>query len=101
MIPSLREFILLNYRASGAGLELFEEVVSLVIHENEGGEVLHLYLPNGLHAEFGVFNTFNRLDVLLCEYSSRSADRAEIEAFVLEASVGDIDGAVTLSEHDE
>lgn len=101
MIPSLREFILLNYRASGAGFELFEEVVSLVVHENESGEVLYLYLPNGLHAEFGVLNTFNRLDVLLSKNSGRSADRTEIESFVLKAGVGDVDGAVPFSEHDE
>lgn len=46
-------------------LELLEEVVSLVIHKDEGWEVFHFNLPNSFHAEFGVFHTLNALDAAL------------------------------------
>ena len=44
------------------GLELLEEVVALVVDEDESGEVLDVYLPDGFHAEFGVFYAFDALD---------------------------------------
>lgn len=50
---------LLQNRASGARFQLLEEVVTLVIHENKGGEVLNFYLPDGLHSQFGIFDTFD------------------------------------------
>ena len=79
---------------------MLEEVVALVINEDEGREVLHLDFPNSLHTELRILDALDRLDVLLCEDSRRATDRAEVEAAVLLASVGDVDGAVALSEHD-
>lgn len=43
-------------------LQCLEEVVALVVYEDESREVLHLYLPYSLHAEFGIFNAFDALD---------------------------------------
>ena len=56
--------------ASFAWLELFEEVVALVIHKDECREVFHFNLPDGLHAKFWIFYTFNALDVVLSENGS-------------------------------
>lgn len=51
--------------AAGAGLELLEEVIALVIHEDEGGEVLYSDLPDSLHAELGILNALDALDAAL------------------------------------
>ena len=34
--------------------ELGEEILSLAIHNDEGGEVLHINLPDGLHTQLRV-----------------------------------------------
>ena len=60
--------------ASAARFDLLEEVVALVVNEDECGEVLNLDFPNSFHAEFGIFNAFDALDVLLRKDGSRSAD---------------------------
>ncbi len=51
--------------AAAAGRELLEEVVALVVHKDEGGEVFYADFPNGFHAEFGIFHTLNALDAAL------------------------------------
>ena len=51
-----------NLLAAGAGLELLEEVVALVIHEDEGGEVLNGNLLDSFHAKFGILHTLDALD---------------------------------------
>ena len=51
--------------AAGAGLELLEEVVALVVYEDEGGEVFYGNLPDGFHAEFGIFYAVDALDATL------------------------------------
>ena len=51
-----------NLLAAGAGLELLEEVVALVIHEDEGGEVFYSNLPDGFHTEFGILHALDALD---------------------------------------
>ena len=60
--------------ASAARFDLLEKVVALVVNEDECGEVLNLDFPNSFHAEFGIFNAFDALDVLLRKDGSRSAD---------------------------
>lgn len=45
-----------------AGLDLLEEVVTLVVYEDERREILHLDFPDSFHAKFGIFETFNALD---------------------------------------
>ncbi len=37
---------------------LREEIVALVIHKNEGREVLYVYLPDSFHTQFGIFKKF-------------------------------------------
>ena len=51
--------------AAAARRELLEEVVALVVHKNEGGEVFYADFPNGFHAEFGIFHALNALDAAL------------------------------------
>ena len=55
-------------------LNLLEEVVSLVVYEDEGGEVLYLNLPDGFHAEFGELYALNALDVVLREDGGRTTN---------------------------
>ena len=72
----------------GPGLQLLEEVVALVVHEDEGGEVLNGDLPDGLHAEFGIFHALDALDARLRENGCHTADGAQIETAVLLAGIG-------------
>jgi len=44
---------------------LLEKVVSLVIDNDKGGEVLHPDFPYGFHAEFLKGHQFDRFDILL------------------------------------
>ena len=67
--------------ATGAPrLELLEEIVALVVNKDEGGEVLHGYLPDGFHAEFGILHTFDALDAALRQNCSHATNGAEVEA---------------------
>ena len=50
---------LLQNAATLARLELFKEVISLIVHQNESREVLNLNLPDSLHAKFGILNALN------------------------------------------
>ena len=63
---------ILLHRASG--LQLLEEIVALVVHEDEGREVLHLNLPDSLHAELGILYALDALDVVLRQDSGRATD---------------------------
>lgn len=44
------------------GFDLFEEVVSFVVHEDECGKVFDADFPDCFHSEFGVFEAFHALD---------------------------------------
>ena len=87
--------------AGRARLDLLEEVVALVVHEDEGGEVGHFNLPHGFHAEFGIFHALDALDVLLREDGCGTADGAEVETAVLLARIGHHLRAVALGDHHE
>ena len=82
-----------------AGLELLEEVIALVVHEDEGREVLNSDLPDGLHTQLGICHALNRGDALLRENGCDTADGTEIEATVLLAGVGNDLCTVTLGDH--
>ena len=56
-----------------AGLDLLEEVVALVVDEDESGEVFHLNLPDSFHAQFGIFEALDTLDIVLGENGCRTA----------------------------
>ena len=45
--------------------ELLEEIVTLVIYEDEGREVLDTDLPDSLHSELWIFNAFDASDAAL------------------------------------
>ena len=82
-------------------LELLEEVVTLIVNNDEGGEVLDVDLPHGLHTELLHIKDLDLLDGVLREDSRGATNGAQVEALVLLASFGDLLGAVTLGEHDE
>ena len=60
--------------ASATRFDLFEEIVALVVNQDECGEVFHFDLPDSLHAQFGIFHTFDALDIVLSQDSSRTTD---------------------------
>ena len=47
--------------AASAGLELFKEVVTLVVNKDESREVLYRDLPYCLHAKLRILNTLDAL----------------------------------------
>ena len=61
-------------------LELFEEVMALVVNKNESREVFHANLPHGFHAQFRVLYALNALDAALRKHGRNTANRAQIEA---------------------
>ena len=95
-----QSFVASLFTAAGtAGLDLFEEIVALVVNKDECREILYVDFPDGLHSEFRIFYAFDALDVVLCKDCSRSADASEIEAAVLLAGIGNLLRAVAFSKH--
>jgi hypothetical protein len=80
-------FFLLRIRAPW--LQGLEEVITLIIHKDEGGEVLHIDLPDSLHTEFRILHALDTLDAALREHSSHTTNAAQIEATILLTSLGD------------
>ena len=80
--------------------ESIEEVVSLVIDEEEGGEVDDIDLPDGFHSELGVLQALHLPDVFFGQNGGGSSDGPEIESSVLLAGVGDLLGSVSLRQRD-
>lgn len=78
---------------------MFEEIVAFVVDENECGKIFHFDFPDGFHAELGIFEAFDTLDIVLSEDSSRTSDTAEVESSVFFAGVGDSLAAVTFCQH--
>ena len=68
-------------------LYLFEEIVAFVINKDKRREVLDLDFPDGLHAEFWIFEQFHLLDGVLSQDGRRSAYRAKVETTVVFARV--------------
>ena len=56
------------------GFDLLEEVIALVVHQDECGEVFYFDLPDGFHAQFGELYAFDVLDVVLRQDSSGAND---------------------------
>jgi len=83
-----------------AGLDLLEEVVTFVVNEDEGREVFNFYLPDGFHAEFGIFKELYVLDRVLGKDSGGTADRAEVETAMLLASIGNLLRTIAFCDHD-
>jgi hypothetical protein len=71
-------------------LEPREEVVTLAVDDDEGREVFDLDAPDRLHAELGIFHDLDLADAVLRKARGRAADRAQIEAAMLLAGLGDL-----------
>ena len=56
---------LLLAAAARPRLQLFEEVVTLIVNEDEGREVLNGNLPNSFHTEFWILYALDTLDAAL------------------------------------
>ena len=79
--------------------QLFEEVIALVIYQDECREVLYFNLPDSFHTQFGIFYALDALDVVLCQDSSRTTDRAQVETTVLLAGIRHLLATVTFGKH--
>ena len=66
----------------------FEKVSAFIVHQNENGEVFHFYRPHGFHPKFRVIQQFLLFNVPLGKQGRRAAGRAQIEAPVFFAGVG-------------
>ena len=64
------------FTTSATRFDLFEEIVTLVVYQNECREVFYFDIPNLFHAQFRIFHTFDALDVVLSQNSSRTTDTA-------------------------
>lgn len=61
-------------QGSATRLDLLEEVITLVVDEDKGREVLYLDFPDSLHAQLRILDALDALDVVLCQDSGRSTD---------------------------
>ena len=82
-------------------LELFEEIIPLVVDQDEGREIFHADFPDRFHTQFWVFYAFDRLDAALRQNGSYASDGSEIESAVFLASFGNYVGTVAFGYHDE
>ena len=87
------------FATSATWFDLLEEVVTLVVNKNECREVFYADFPYGFHSELWEFNTFNALDVVLCQDSGRTTDRALVETAILLAGICHLLAAVTFGKH--
>ena len=75
--------------------EVCEEIITLIIYNDESREVLHVDLANSLHTELWEVYNLDTLDRVFSEDSCRATDRAEVEATICLASIGNSLRAVT------
>ena len=81
------------------GLQLSEEVVTLIVNKDERREVFNCDFPYSLHAYFRKLYAFNALYAVLRKYRCNTADSAKVEAAVLLASVGNLFATISLAYH--
>ena len=67
-----------------------KEIITLIIYDDEGREVLNIDLAYCLHAELLEVYNLNALDRVLSKDSCGTTDRAEVEATVSLTSVGNL-----------
>ena len=82
-------------------VKFLEEVVALVIADDEGREVNHLDLPDGLHAQLWIFQHLYLFDTVLSQDGGRATDRAEVEASIVLTSVCHLLRPVALGKRDQ
>ena len=61
----ISEILFLAFLARSPRLELLEEVVTLIVNEDESGEVFNSDLPDSLHAQLRILYTLDALDAAL------------------------------------
>ena len=100
-VSATRQFTeLLHTRRTLGRLDLFEEVVTFVIHEDERREVFHFNFPDRFHTQFRVLHALKALDTALRQHRRRATDATEVEAAVLVARVRHLLAAVAFRQHD-
>ena len=85
--------------ASATRFDLFEEIITLVVYQDECREVFYFNLPDSFHTQFRIFYTFNALDIVLSQDGSRTTDRTQIETTVFLAGICYSLATVTFSQH--
>ena len=70
-------------------LDLLEEVIAFVIHQNKRREVFHFDFPDGFHPQFRIGHALQALDALLRQHRRRTADAAEVKTAVFVTGIGD------------
>lgn len=82
------------------GLQLFKEVIALVINQDECREVNNVNFVNSFHTELRILNALDAADGLSGQVGSNTADRAEVEAAVFLAGFGNDVCTVAFGDHD-
>ncbi len=79
---SLQSYALDSTYRAAVSLQSYalEEIVTLVVDQDEGGEIFDADLPDGFHAEFREFHAFYALDVFLRKDRGYAADGTKIES---------------------
>ncbi len=67
---------LLHARRTLGRLDLLEEVVAFVIHQDKRREVFHFNFPDRFHTQFRVFHALQALYAALRQNRCRAADAA-------------------------
>ena len=71
---SFRLFIPFNFHlftvSCTTGLDLLEEIISLVINQDKCREIFHFNLPDSFHTQLRIFHTLDALDIILSLDSS-------------------------------
>ena len=74
--------------------------MTLVVDDDECGEILDVNLPHGLHAELWELEDVDFFNVVLGENGGGTADGTEVKTAVSLARASDGAGSITLGEHD-
>ena len=88
------------FTTSATRFDLFEEIVTLVVYQDKCWKIFHFDLPDRFHAQFGIFHTFDALDVVLGQNCSRTAYTSQIETTIFLASIRHLVATVTFRQHD-
>ena len=99
-VAATRLFSLLHTCRTLRGLDLLEEVIAFVIHQDKRREIFHFNFPDRFHTQFRVFHALQALDAALRQYGRRTTDTAQVEPAVLVARIRHLLAAVAFRQHD-
>ena len=80
---------------------LFVQIVSLVVYDDECRKIYYLYLPDSLHSQVLVVEALHLLDIFVGKQGSRSPDGPEVESPVFFAGIRHLLTAISLGDHDK